>query len=115
MHTWPSVSTETIWLPLARVSDCEVRSVIRFLRTHGETAVEIHRQILAVYSEEHHLSKSMVCCYFTGKRFNTTEKIKAVVVEYFQNLDAEYCCAGLQKLHNLFTKCLDLQGDYVGK
>ncbi len=53
--------------------------------------------------------------HFVGKRFGTTEEIKAAVVEYFQNLDAEYCHAGLQKLHKRYTKCLDLQGDYVKK
>ncbi len=41
MHTWPSISTETMELPLASVSNCEVRSVIRFLCACGETAAEI--------------------------------------------------------------------------
>ncbi len=41
MHTRPSISTETMELPLASMSDCEVRSVIRFLRACGETAAEI--------------------------------------------------------------------------
>ncbi len=81
----------------------------------GETAVEIHRQISAVYGEEC-MSKSMVPHkHFTGKRFNTIEEIKAAVMEYFQNFDAEYYRAGLQKLHKRYTKCLDLQGDYVKK
>ncbi len=115
MHTRPSISTETMELTLASVSDCEDQSVIRFLRACDETAVEIHRQISAVYGKECCISKSMVCYYFTGIRFDTTEEIKAAVVEYFQNLDAEYCSAGLQKLHKWYTKCLDLQGDYVEK
>ncbi len=58
-----------------------------------ETAAKIHRQTLAVYGKEYLMSKSMVCrCVrdFEGGR------IKAAVVEYFQNLDAEYCRAGLQ-------------------
>ncbi len=95
-------------LPLARVSDCEVRSVIRFLHEQGETAVEIHRQISAVYSEDCRMSKSIVRRYFIGKRFDTTEEIKAAVVEYFQNLDTVYCHAGLQKFHKRYTKCSDL-------
>ncbi len=49
------------------------------------------------------------------QRFDTTEEIKAAVAKYFQNLDAEYCRAGLQKLHKRYTKCLDLQGYYVEK
>ncbi len=115
MHTRPSISTETMELPLTSVSDCEVRGVIQFLCVPGETAAEIHRQILAVYGEECWMSKSLVCHYFAGKRFNTTEEIKATVVEYFQNLDGEYCRAGLQKLHKPYTKCLDLRGVYVEK
>ncbi len=61
MDTRPSISTETMELPLASVPDCKVRSVIRFLRAHGEMAVEIYRHISAVYSEECRMSKSMVC------------------------------------------------------
>ncbi len=59
MHTQPSISIKTMELPLASVPDCEVWSVIRFLRARGETAAEIHRQISAVYGEEC-TSKSMV-------------------------------------------------------
>ncbi len=47
---------------LASVFDCEVRSVIQFLRARDETAAEIHRQISAVYVEEY-MSKSMMCCW----------------------------------------------------
>ncbi len=59
MHTRPRISTETMELPLARVSDWEVRSVIRFLRARCETAAEMHRQISAVYGEKC-MSKSVV-------------------------------------------------------
>jgi hypothetical protein len=31
---------------------CEVRAVIRFLHAKGETAAEIHRQLVSVYSED---------------------------------------------------------------
>jgi hypothetical protein len=31
---------------------CEVRAVIRFLQAKGETAAEIHRQLLSVYGED---------------------------------------------------------------
>ncbi len=115
MHSLASISTETMELPLASVSDCEVRSVIQFLHARSETAEEIHCQISEVYSEECRMSKSMVCCWFAGKRYDATEEIKAAVVDYFQNLDAEYCRAGFQKLHKRYMKCLDLQGDYVEK
>ncbi len=93
MYTRPSISTETMELPLASMSNCEVWNVIRFLCAHGQMATEIHRQISAVYGQEYRMSKSMVCRWvrdFEGGR------IKATVVEYFQNLDTEYCRAGLQ-------------------
>jgi hypothetical protein len=31
---------------------CEVRAVIRFLHAKGETAAEIHRQLVSVYGED---------------------------------------------------------------
>jgi hypothetical protein len=30
---------------------CEVRAVIRFLHAEGQTAAEIHRQLVSVYGE----------------------------------------------------------------
>ncbi len=116
MHTRPSISTETMELPLASVSDCEVRSVTQFLCACGETAVEIYppHSLNLELSDFHLFTNSHE--HFACKRFDTTEYIKATVVEYFQNLDTEYCCAGLQKLHKRYIKCcLDLQGDYVEK
>ncbi len=91
------------------------RECYQFLCACRKMSAEIHRQILAVYSEECCMSKSMMCRWFAGKRFDTTEEISTVVVEYFQNLEGEYCYAGLQKFHKRYTKCLDLQGDYVEK
>ncbi len=52
MYMQPNISTETMQLPLASVSDCKVRSVSRFLCARSETAAEIYRQISAVYGEE---------------------------------------------------------------
>ncbi len=112
MHTWPSISTKAMELPLASMFDCEVRSIIQFLRACGETMAESHRQISAVCSEECHMSKSVACRWV---RDLERGRIKSAVVEYFRNLDAEYCRTGLQKLHKRYTKCLDLQGDYMEK
>jgi hypothetical protein len=33
-------------------AECEVRAEIRFLQAKGETAVEIHRQLVSVYDED---------------------------------------------------------------
>ncbi len=112
MHMWLSISTETMELPVASVSDCDVWRVIRFLRACGEMVAEIHLPDLAP-SDFHLFTSSHK--HFTGKRLDTTEEIKAAVVEYFQYLDTEYCFADLQKLHEWYTKCLDLQGDYAEK
>jgi hypothetical protein len=38
---------------------CEVRAVIRFLHAKGETAAEIHRQLVSVYAKK---------CYEQAKR-----------------------------------------------
>ncbi len=93
-------------------SDCEVWSVIRFLHAYCEMAAEIHLPDLAL-SDFHQFTSSHE--HFAVKRFDTTEEIKAVVLEYLQNLDTEYCRTGLQKLHKRYTECLDLQGDYEEK
>ncbi len=72
MHTRLSISAETMKLPLASGSNCEVRSVIRFLHVHGETVAKIHRQIWAVYGEEC-MSKSMVCHWVRDFKGGRTE------------------------------------------
>ncbi len=54
MHTRPSISIVTIELPLAIVSDNEVRSVIQFLRVCGEMAAEI--RTLYIRLIWHHLT-----------------------------------------------------------
>jgi hypothetical protein len=33
-------------------AECEIRAVIRFLHATGETAAEIHRQLISVYGED---------------------------------------------------------------
>ncbi len=42
----------TVVLPLRSMSDCEQRSVTRFLTAKNTSEVEIHRQLLSVYGEE---------------------------------------------------------------
>ncbi len=100
MHTWPSISIETMELPLVSVSDCEVCAC-------GETAVEIHHPISAVYSEERRTSKSKVCHWVRDSKGGRTEVHNTArtggpsdaVNKNFQNLYNDYCHAGLQKLH----------------
>jgi hypothetical protein len=39
-------------LSIDNPAKCEFRAVIRFLHAKGETAAEIHRQLVSVYSED---------------------------------------------------------------
>ncbi len=64
MHMWPSISTETMELPLASMSDYEVWRVIWFLRACGETAAEI------CHSLQRRVS-SMVCCLQNPRKIFT--------------------------------------------
>ncbi len=89
------------------------------LAVRSETAVEIHCQISAVYGKECRMSKLMVCRRVRDFKWRRTEvhdtahtgKLSNAVNESFQNLDAGYCSAGLQKLHKRYMKRLSLPGD----
>jgi predicted transcriptional regulator len=56
----PATVTETLYshcvfkmsVSIQNTTKCEVHAVIRFLHTIGETAVEIHCQLVSVYSED---------------------------------------------------------------
>ncbi len=94
MHTRPSISIETMELPLGSVSDCAVRSVIRFLHARGEMAAEI--RTLHIRLIWHHLT----FIHQFARTFRWQEiRYNAGNQSSSQNLDAEYCRAGLQKLH----------------
>ncbi len=51
---------------------------------------------------------------FGGQRFKIDE-LKNAVNTIFQNLDARWYSAGIEKLVHRFNKCLDRFGDYVEK
>ncbi len=53
--------------------------------------------------------------HFAGKRFATTDALQKEVLNYFENLAAEYCREGLQKIFKRYNKCLNSFGDYVEK
>jgi hypothetical protein len=59
-------------------ADCEVRSVIRFLNAQNVRAIDIHRQLTAVYGEGV-MNESSVrkCC----RTFNEGEDLKKQIDE----------------------------------
>ena len=50
-----------------------------------------------------------------GKRFSTNKKMKNAVCEWSRKLATETSDIGIQMLIPRFTKCLELNGDYLKK
>jgi hypothetical protein len=58
---------------------CEIRAVIRFLHAKGETAAEIHRQLLSVYAEDvmNRQNVAKRCREFEAGRSDIHNKIRS--------------------------------------
>jgi hypothetical protein len=57
---------------------CEVRAVIRFLHARGETAAEIHRQLVSVYGDVmNRQSVAKLCREFEAGRSDVPDKIRS--------------------------------------
>jgi histone-lysine N-methyltransferase SETMAR len=50
-----------------------------------------------------------------GRRFTSNEEVIAETNGYFAELEESYYCEGIKKLEHRWTKCTDLEGDYVEK
>lgn len=50
-----------------------------------------------------------------GRRFTSNEEVEAETNAYFADLDASYYSEGIKKLEHRWTKCIELEGDYVEK
>lgn len=50
-----------------------------------------------------------------GKRFSSNEEVIATVDKYFEGLETSFFSEGIKKLEHRWTKCIELQGDYVEK
>jgi len=50
-----------------------------------------------------------------GKKFSSNEEVIAAVDAYFEDLETFYFSEGIKKLEHHWTKCVELQGDYVEK
>lgn len=50
-----------------------------------------------------------------GKRFRSNEEVIAETNDYFESLEGNYYLEGINKLERRWTKCIELNGDYVEK
>ena len=50
-----------------------------------------------------------------GKRFYSNDEIISQTNTYFEDLEKSYFLEGMQKLEKLWTKCIELRGDYIEK
>ncbi|CAK9827603.1 Mariner Mos1 transposase [Anthophora retusa] len=50
-----------------------------------------------------------------GKIFLSNEEVIAETNYYFADLDKSYYMEGIAKLEHRWTKCIELEGDYVEK
>ena len=48
-----------------------------------------------------------------GKRFSSYEEVIAAVNEYFEGFETSYFSEGMKKLEERWTKCVEVEGDYV--
>ena len=53
--------------------------------------------------------------WLAGKRFSSNNEVKAETNAYFAELNKSYYTEGIKKLESRWTKCIELQGDYVEK
>jgi histone-lysine N-methyltransferase SETMAR len=53
--------------------------------------------------------------FLGGKKFCTNEALISTVNDYFEGLDENHFRDGIKKLEHRWTKCMDLEGDYVEK
>ena len=50
-----------------------------------------------------------------GKRFSSDEEVGCTVDEYFECFKTSYFSEGLKKLEERWTKCVQVEGDYIEK
>jgi hypothetical protein len=50
-----------------------------------------------------------------GRRFGSNEGVMEAVNEFFEDQSREFYFEGLNKLEQRWTKCIDVEGDYIEK
>lgn len=53
--------------------------------------------------------------HFGGKRLENEEQLTVELENWLNNLEEDWFDSGLKKLLPRYQKCLDINGDYVGK
>lgn len=53
--------------------------------------------------------------WLAGQKFSSNSEVISATNAYFNDLDKSYFSQGIKKLEHRWTKCIDLQGDYVEK
>jgi hypothetical protein len=102
--------------PIQSPVKCEVRSIIRYLNANGERPAEIHKHIVAVYSNVMnfhlflHLKK-----HLAEETFDDDDEVQEEVMTWFKGQAVDFFDSGKQKLFPRLNKCLDNAGDYVEK
>jgi hypothetical protein len=102
--------------PIQSPAECQVRSVIRFLKAKGERPEKIHEQIVAVCGNVMnrrlflHLKR-----HLAGKKFDDDDEVQGEVMTWFKGQAADFYDSGIQKVVPRLNKCLDNAGDYVEK
>jgi hypothetical protein len=82
----------------------EVLSVIRFLWAIGTAPIEIHHEIQTDYGSN-----------VMTKRFKSHADVKHEVQTWLHGQDPTFCRQRFEKWISCLGKCLNREGDYVGK
>ncbi|EFN63457.1 Histone-lysine N-methyltransferase SETMAR, partial [Camponotus floridanus] len=53
--------------------------------------------------------------YLGGKKYKSNAEVENAVNQYFSGLDNQFFSDGLKGWEKRWTKCIELQGDYVEK
>jgi hypothetical protein len=85
--------------PIESPAKCEVRSVIRFLKTNGERPAEIHKQIVAVYGKVMNRQNVKKWCHeFSEGKTDDDDEVQEEVMMWFKGQAADFYDSGIQKL-----------------
>ena len=53
--------------------------------------------------------------WLCGKRFESNDEVKLETEAYFEGLEKSFYLNGIEKLKDRYTRCIELNGEYVEK